>query len=296
MKNSNFPKYLSIPTAANSWPIETIEHTAWNKEDVAVNWVNIDYPFFHTHTHYEIFIIFGGEIIHTIDGKKYHLKAGDACLVRPNNRHNLVFDKASPDYLHINFSFRPEYFENILKNYSPHIISFVNNTNDFSPYKISSVELNYIKKYALKIQAFNQYTETDIVLCKSIINKLISYYVEQKYLKEMGSTSLPDWLNEFISFLYSPESFTLTIDELTKRTPYCHSRLYRIFKQQFHMSIIKFHNHIKLNHAKDLLTHSNDNTLEICNNIGFYSLSHFNHAFKKEFGITPVQYRKKSKL
>ena len=292
MKKSDFPKFISYPNEKNTQIISTIDHHFWKNEDVALDWVTTEYPLFHTHQHYEIFIILGGKIIHTIDNKKYTLKAGDACLIRPNNKHNLIFSEPSPDYLHINFTITTEYFEKMIKNYSSDITTFINKTNDFSPYKINNIELNDIKNSTLQIQVFPQYTKKDVLLCKVIINRLLSIYIEQKYLQQIGATSFPTWLNEFLNFLYSPESFTLTISQLAERTPYCHSQLYRFFKSHFKMSLIEFHNHIKFNYAKDLLAHSNSSTLEICNDIGFYSLSHFNHLFKKIFGLSPIQYRK----
>ena len=46
--------------------------------------------------------------------------------------------------------------------------------------------------------------------------------------------------------------------------------------------------------AAEFLAHSNFSTVEISGKLGFDSLSHFNHLFKKTFGITPREYRSKS--
>jgi len=50
----------------------------------------------------------------------------------------------------------------------------------------------------------------------------------------------------------------------------------------------------RLNRAAWLLSHSNDQVTEIVNDSGFKNISHFNKAFKKQFGISPLQYRKQS--
>ena len=48
---------------------------------------------------------------------------------------------------------------------------------------------------------------------------------------------------------------------------------------------------LKLTHAKEQLRFTGLTTLEISSDIGFSSLSHFNHIFKKAFGMTPSKYR-----
>lgn len=52
---------------------------------------------------------------------------------------------------------------------------------------------------------------------------------------------------------------------------------------------------LKLLHAQEQLKFTNNTTLKISNKIGFSSLSHFNHIFKKTFHMTPTQYRSQFK-
>ena len=48
-------------------------------------------------------------------------------------------------------------------------------------------------------------------------------------------------------------------------------------------------------YAKELLATTNLTTLSISSKLHFDSLSHFNHLFKREFNMTPSQYRKQKK-
>ena len=291
MEENSLLNYLSNPTKKNAKTISKMEHTAWAKEDVALNWINVEYPYLHTHDHYEILIIISGQINHFIDGKNYVLNSGDACLIRPDNNHKLCFNKnVQSEYLHINLMLSRSLFDRIVGNYSDKIIEDIAKTDDFSPFKLSGAELEDIKKYAIRIHAFKEYSELDVLLCKTIINRLLAFYIEQKYFSK--KQSIPGWLNDFLKLLYSPQTFELSITELAKNTPYSQSRLYRIFKNYFNTTIIEYRNNIKLEYAKELLTNTQESALEICNRIGFYSLSHFDHAFKKKFGISPIQFRK----
>ena len=52
----------------------------------------------------------------------------------------------------------------------------------------------------------------------------------------------------------------------------------------------------KLEEAKSLLTHSDKTLSEISNYLCFSSQSYFQNVFKQKFGLTPKQYRDKTKL
>lgn len=49
---------------------------------------------------------------------------------------------------------------------------------------------------------------------------------------------------------------------------------------------------IKLDAAATMLRSTNRLILDISNDIGITSLSHFNHIFKEKYGVSPSRYRK----
>jgi AraC-like DNA-binding protein len=50
----------------------------------------------------------------------------------------------------------------------------------------------------------------------------------------------------------------------------------------------------RLNHATHLLSHSGNSIADIVHESGFNNISHFNRAFKKQYGMAPLQYRKQN--
>ena len=60
-------------------------------QEVSFNWLNVDYPYWHTHDHWEIYVVTYGTFVHTINEKEYTMHSGDACLIRPNDLHKLSF-------------------------------------------------------------------------------------------------------------------------------------------------------------------------------------------------------------
>ena len=66
----------------------------------------------------------------------------------------------------------------------------------------------------------------------------------------------------------------------------------RLFKQQTGISPHAFVNLIRLRQAAVLLRQTADSVLSVALNVGFQSETHFGKAFKKQYGISPGQYRK----
>ena len=66
----------------------------------------------------------------------------------------------------------------------------------------------------------------------------------------------------------------------------------RLFKQQTGISPHAFVNLIRLRQAAVLLRQTADSILSVALNVGFQSETHFGKAFKKQYGISPGQYRK----
>ena len=51
----------------------------------------------------------------------------------------------------------------------------------------------------------------------------------------------------------------------------------------------------RLNYAANLLLHSDQKVIDVAYAAGFQSLSRFYHLFKREFGVSPMQYRRGEK-
>lgn len=67
------------------------------------------------------------------------------------------------------------------------------------------------------------------------------------------------------------------------------------FKEELGIHIGSFITRCKLEEAKSLLAYSKKSLAEISSYLCFSSQSYFQNVFKKQYGITPMQYREKKK-
>ena len=69
------------------------------------------------------------------------------------------------------------------------------------------------------------------------------------------------------------------------------SYLLRVFKKHTGFTLLAYHNHVRCERAKELLSDTDESVSEIGEAVGFVSSAHFSHVFKKTEGCTPSEYR-----
>ena len=69
------------------------------------------------------------------------------------------------------------------------------------------------------------------------------------------------------------------------------SYLLRVFKKYTGFTPLAYHNHVRCERAKELLSNTRECVSDIGEAVGFVSSAHFSHVFKKTEGCTPTEYR-----
>lgn len=73
------------------------------------------------------------------------------------------------------------------------------------------------------------------------------------------------------------------------------SYLLRTFKASTAHTLLWYHNYIRCEKARDMLTEQKKSISEVGEEAEFVSSSHFSHVFKKMTGMTPTEYRNQSR-
>lgn len=69
------------------------------------------------------------------------------------------------------------------------------------------------------------------------------------------------------------------------------SYLLRRFKAHTGRTLLEYHNLVRCEQAKQLLSDTEFTISEVGETVGFVSSSHFTHVFRKNAGVTPTEYR-----
>lgn len=89
-------------------------------------------------------------------------------------------------------------------------------------------------------------------------------------------------------FMLSNFRFNIPVEEFSKLTGRSLSAFKRDFQKIFRMPPRKWLQEKRLNEARHLIQNKNKKPSSVYLDLGFESLSHFSHAFKKRFGTAPT--------
>ena len=88
---------------------------------------------------------------------------------------------------------------------------------------------------------------------------------------------------------------SVTLHEAAKHFGYSTSHLSTLIKESTGRTFLQIIRDIKLNQACHALRETSLSNLAICELVGYESPEHFIRTFKKTYGMTPDEYRKKNR-
>ncbi len=125
---------------------------------------------------------------------------------------------------------------------------------------------------------------------------LQSYYFNRSPGKESdpSATSDADFL-KVLDYIERHLSEEISLDDLARIVHFEKTYLITKFKEIWGLSPMKYVNTMRIERAKSLLRRSDKSITEIAYETGFGSIHYFSRYFKESVGITPNEYRAKSK-
>ena len=104
-----------------------------------------------------------------------------------------------------------------------------------------------------------------------------------------------DWLNErmarFLAFVDENYTQKITLEEFARQEHCSVSYMSRFVKSNLNQSFQDYVCSVRVNCACKLMADGEKRLLDICEEAGFSDYRYFSRAFKRQFGLTPEQYR-----
>lgn len=267
----------------------------WHHKDAEVSFlfVNYDHKLTHLHKDFcEIFCVISGEITNVVNGKKALLKGGDCCLILRDDTHSLYLkEESKKDFLGINFVMRYDYFTKLKYLFGEENAKIFESEETKLFHLEEDAKSSLLNKTYLLQTTNREYDTEKEFNCKCIIIDLLKRLVATK-LKFDKKRDVPDWLNMLLMNMQKTENAGKSLEDFVSAVPYSYSYVAREFKKYVGCSMVNYLTISKIRYAETLLLNTNKKMLEISSELGYSSLSHFNHIFKKMYGISPTQFRK----
>ena len=122
----------------------------------------------------------------------------------------------------------------------------------------------------------------------------ISYTFAEKVSQAKTPVSSDERIKKAIQYIKQNTNQHLSVGDVADYVGFSKSYFTTYFKQVLGFSISEFILRCKLEEAKKLLFYTGKSISTISNFLCFSSQSHFQTAFKKQFGITPLEFRTQS--
>ena len=256
----------------------------------------------HSHYQYEIHIVADGEyLVEDINGKEnVKVTIGDVIVIPQNFYHSSHAEDTSKIR---NYAFRLEIdcnkkTKDSIAEYNKIIDSLTNKgiIISYSPWAIPLI--SEIKNELLSKQ-YGAFDLAEIAFKKLIIKMLRALLKRGGIKRKEIYSAYNDVLvrNETITMFFDSNFSNpdLSANDLATHLNLSVRQLNRVFREVYNISFHKKLREIRLALARKFLIKTDYTIEEIAERVGFSSSSGFFVAFKKEFGVTPKEFRQKVK-
>jgi transcriptional regulator GlxA family with amidase domain len=103
---------------------------------------------------------------------------------------------------------------------------------------------------------------------------------------------LSRWISHAIDYLSSHFGDDLSIDRLADALGISGSHLAHLFRAETGTSVHDFLNHVRVEVARHLLSHTDETLIEIAASVGFFDASHLSRVFQQICGERPSDCRR----
>ncbi len=126
-----------------------------------------------------------------------------------------------------------------------------------------------------------------------MFNSVSEYVLKQPPLR---SDNYYEMLSTIRNKIYSRPYEERTIESTAHEVRMSRSNFQHLYKKYFGVSFIQDLINSRIEHAKMLLVNTNLSSMDIARQCGYKHYTHFTRQFRKNTGITPLEYRNKKRM
>lgn len=272
----------------------------------------------HQHDYYELMVVLKGTVLQRIEDQKYIYTAGQCCLMNHNIKHvEEVEEDASIAFI----SFSDEYFDEIINcdmdlnkkdfdsisilrkiwmEYRTKSIFFQKQYIEFRP--IAPMEVICVRLdnwFNLLFQETKNCSPGYYSIIKGLIIRMLSYLCDVQLFmcREVKLvSSREEYIFSKIQRVLEEHNGKISREELSLLLNYHPDYINQITKKRCGLSIMNYSRVFSMKYAAQCLISTNESVSCIIQRLGLSNRSYFYKLFEQQFGMTPIEYRKRYAL
>ncbi len=259
--------------------------------------------YYHYHDYVEILYGIDCDLEVWSNGKLYNLKTGDMLVINSGYAHNVRCVSKTGNYIVIKFLPQILYAAEQSIFEFKYVFPFVSYGETLKKHFKNDELINTEIPYAMKdiLNEWNKKNYGFEIALRIYVMKIVLWLVRMWNVTDDGDFNnfsesdtgyrIIQKALEYIRENYSEVNAT----DVASHCGLSYSYFSRIFKKIMHKSFNEYLNYVRLTEAERLLAGTELEITEIALETGFSSTSYFIDKFKKQFGVTPKQFRIKYK-
>lgn len=250
----------------------------------------------HFHNQCELIMVVGGEAVFYVAGKTYRLASGDMLCISNMENHHILSHSEGYDRYTVRFS--SEALSVLI--HDPLLLSIFKQRPQHFCHQYRCGKEEEAQYVHMLDTMLGEYQEKqpywDYLVASGLRSMLIHMYRNHREAfpgsrLQSGQAIIFDVQNYIESHLQE----TLTLEAIAGRFFINKFYLSHIFSSVTGYTFKRYVIMARLAKAKDLLLHSDDEVQIIASHCGFSSASHFIRVFRRDEGISPLQYRNRAR-
>lgn len=252
----------------------------------------------HSHKCYEVHYIYDGLGTLVSEGKKYKLNPGTFYITGPDVEHEQIGDELKPmgEYCMCFELINSNPSEKNLLEDGDDISNILAKTNFWiGRDEYNSIELFEKLEYEVNNQFIGYYINIKNYIQQIIINQIRSYTRNQRSKNALPTKSKDDKRLVIIESYLNNFTSKLSINEISKELSLSTRQTDRIIKKYYGISFASKVIQLRMEFGARLLCSTSLSITKISMQVGFSNIYDFCKCFKKYYGISASEYRKKNK-
>lgn len=235
--------------------------------------------------HYIIHYILEGKGIYQINGQKYELKKGQGFLIEPDTLTFYQSDTKEPwTYLWIGFG-------GARAKQMIHDIGLNSSQPTFQ-----CIYEEELRQIVLDMLKHTRPTTSNVYFLQGKLYEFFSVLTRDAELEKQTDISAENnYIQEAIAFIRNNYSRGILVNDIALHLNVNRSYLYTLFMHELKLSPKDFLTSFCISRAKELLTLTDCSIEHIAHSCGYRDALVFSKTFKRQVGLTPGEFRKKSR-
>lgn len=150
-----------------------------------------------------------------------------------------------------------------------------------------------ITRFLLKPSSMDELEEAISIMCENLKKKGVTGENPEDFEEKGESASGSFIVKNALAYIEENYTKKLTLGEVAEKTYVSQWHLSKLLNKHTGQSFSDILNHVRIEHAKELLKNPALRIGEISEEIGFLDMAHFSRVFKKQEGVSANEYRNK---